>query len=136
MPKSKKQEHLTPDIVYDKIEELWGYKKEDMYDPCPPGVPFRSACFFNGLYGDYQRLNYVNCPFEQKILEKFVIKSHQQQLKGNVTVMLLPTKTDQLWFQTYIIPRISNDIYWFDKRIKFKNDKWAATDTHFLARFK
>ena len=131
MPKSKNQEHLTPDRVFDLIEEKWNFIKSDFYDPCPQGTPFRSPCFFNGLYGDWQDLNYVNCPFEKETLEKFVEKSIEQKQKGKITIMLLPTKTDQDWFHKFIIPRLK-DVLWIRKRLKFKNNKNHATDTHFL----
>jgi len=95
MPKSKNQEHLTPDRVFDLIENKWNLIKQIFYDPCPEGTPFRSPCFFNGLYGNWQNFNFVNCPFQKDILEKFVEKAVEQTLRNNVTIMLLPSKTDQ-----------------------------------------
>ncbi|QDI73923.1 hypothetical protein HOV56_gp34 [Nitrosopumilus spindle-shaped virus] len=135
MPKSKKQEHLTPDLIFDLIKEYWNISKEEFYDPCPPGTPFRAPIFFNGLYGDWCDFNYVNSPFEKDILEAFVTKAHEQKLKGKTTVMLCPTKTDQDWFHDIIL-KFNYQIKWIRKRLKFKGNKHHATDTHFLVMIK
>ena len=134
-PQSKNQQHLTPDKIFDLIEEKWGLIKTDFFDPCPPNVPFRAPCFFNALYGDWQDLNYVNPPFEKEILEKFVEKAVDQALKGRCSVLLLPTKTDQDWFHDFIISN-EFEILWIRKRLKFKNNKHHAPDTHFLVFIK
>jgi len=128
-PKSKNQEHLTPDNIYEKIYELVRLKKTDFYDPCPAGTPYLSPIFFNGLYGDWQDNNYVNPPYAVRTLELFVAKAVEQSKKGKKTWMLLPSKTDQDWFHKYIKHR---HIIWIRKRLKFKNNKNHATDCHFL----
>jgi len=135
MPKSKSQTHLTPDRVFEIIEEVWGIERSNFYDPFPPYTPYKSPCFFNGFYGDWQPYNYVNSPFESKILSKAVVKSFEQKDKDNVTVLLAPVKTDQDWFQQYIVPLIKsspNNIHFIAKRLKFKNDKDSSMSSHFL----
>lgn len=126
-PKSKNQEHITPDKIYDMIFEMSGVS--NLYDPCPIGTPYKSPCFFNGLYGDWREWNYVNPPYEVKTLTKFVVKAVEQAKKGNKSWMLLPSKTDQEWFHQYIKHR---HITWIFRRLKFKNNKDSATDPHFL----
>jgi len=128
-PKSKNQEHITPDKIYDMIFEMSGIPKEKLYDPCPIGTPYKSPCFFNGLYGDWKEWNYVNPMYEVKTLTKFVQKAVQQSEKGNKSWMLLPSKTDQAWFHIHIKDR---KITWIFRRLKFKNNKDHATDPHFL----
>jgi len=133
MPQSKNQEHLTPDLIYDLIEKRWNIPKSAMYDPCIVGTPFRAPCFFNGLYSEWQIYNYVNPPYEIRTLEKFVKKAIQEAQKGKITIMLLPTKTDQDWFHFNIL--LNNfEILWIRKRLKFKNNKHHATDSHFLVK--
>lgn len=133
MPKSKNQEHLTPDRVYEIIDNFCPELKGlNLYDPCPAGTPFRSPCFFNGLYGEWSEYNYVNPPFEVKTLRKFYEKAKEQADKGNVSIMLLPAKTDQDWFHNII----DNDfeIQWIKGRLKFKNNKDTAMGGHFLVK--
>lgn len=133
MPKSKNQEHLTPDIVYDLIWKHWKIPKSAMFDPCIVGTPFRSPCFFNGLYSEWQIWNYVNPPYEIRTLEKFVKKAILEAQKGKITIMLLPTKTDQDWFHFNILLN-DFEILWIRKRLKFKNNKNHSTDSHFLVK--
>jgi len=135
MQKSKNQEHLTPDRVFDLIDEHFTINKRQFYDPVPVGTPFRAPCFFNGLYGDWEFFNFINPPFAKEILEKFVAKAVDQAKKGRVSVMLLPTKTDQDWFHDLIL-KYEFQILWIKKRLKFKNNKHHSTDTHFLVLIK
>jgi len=136
MPKSKKQEHITPDEIFKIIEKKWQIKKEQFYDPCPVGTPYKSPCFFNGLYGKWMRFNYVNPMYAKKPLTEFVHKTLKELVHGSESVMLLPTKTDQPWFKLlWTMGFIDKDnTIWIDHRLKFKNNKHQATGSHFLVR--
>jgi hypothetical protein len=126
MPPSKSDTHLTPDRVYDLIQQYWGYKKEEMFDPCP--VDFKK----DGLKIHWKKRNYVNPPYT--ILKEFVSKAILETELGNETIMLLPSKTDQDWFHHLIFN--DYEIHWIKGRLKFKNNKWSATQPHFLVRVK
>lgn len=133
MPKSKNQEHLTPDRVFELIESKWLLIRELFFDPCPVGTPFRAPCFFNGLYGDWKKYNFVNPPFEIRTLEKFVEKAVKEAQKGKISILLLPAKTDQAWFHEIIL-EFDFEILWIRKRLRFKNNKDSATGSHFLVK--
>ena len=126
MPKSQSDTHITPDRVYDKIYEVTHWTKEDMFDPCPVNFTV------DGLSIPWKEINYVNPPY--KLLTEFVAKAIVEGCRGNKTIMLLPSKTDQEWFHELI----SRDYFmmWFQGRLKFKNDKWSATQPHFLVLVK
>lgn len=139
MPQSKSDTHLTPDEVYDKIDELgWSKDSRCMFDPCPPNADF------NGLTIPWQKENYINPPYGDgskdedgnTLLARFVYKALREYILGHYSVMLLPSKTDQEWFHSlekegFLTPK---KLYWFDHRLKFKNNKWSATQPHFLVR--
>jgi len=135
MPKSKNQEHLTPDIIFDLIFDEWGIFPFAFYDPVPKGTPYKSSIFFNGLYGNWKKYNFVNPPYEIQTLTQFVKKAIQQAQQGKTSIMLLPCKTDQDWFHFRIL---LNDfqILWIRKRLRFKNNKDGATGSHFLVEIK
>ena len=139
MPKSKKQQHITPERVWDLISEIIGipvhFCKEYFYDPCPANTPYKAAIFFNGLYGQWHRFNYINPPFEKVILELFVRKAVEQAKQNRFSIMLLPSKTDQDWFHDIILKK-GYEIVWIRKRLQFKNNKHHAPDTHFLVLIK
>jgi hypothetical protein len=132
MPKSKNQEHITPDRVFEIIYEKWDLRKEQFYDPCPAGTPYKAPCFFNGLYGDWTRWNYVNCPYEVKTLRKFYKKAKEQMMIMNQSIMLLPSKTDQDWFHDII--KCQYEIKWIEGRLKFKGAKDGSMGGHFLVK--
>lgn len=126
MPQSKSDVHLTPDRVFEMIKEKWGYSKEEMFDPCPINPTF------DGLMINWQSINFVNPPYT--LLKEFFFKAVYEANFGCKTIMLLPTKTDQIWFHRLI--NNGFEIKWIDKRLKFKNNKWSATQPHFLVLIK
>lgn len=124
MPKSKSDVHLTPNRVYDLIKNYWGYSEDDMFDPCPENPQF------DGLKIGWKNINYVNPPYS--LLKEFVYKAIYEIDYGRITIMLLPAKTDQEWFHDLLANMF--EIRWIRKRLKFKNNKWSATQPHFLVR--
>ena len=127
MPKSKSDVHETPERVFAIIDIVWGYQKQDMFDPCP--VNWKE----DGLKIEWDKLNFVNPPYS--LLKEFVYKAFNESDRHyNKTIMLLPAKTDQEWFHNIVSREC--EIKWIEKRLKFKNDKWSATQPHFLAMIK
>ena len=133
MPASKSDIHITPDEVFDKIKELWGLANY-FYDPCPVDPKA------DGLISSWREWNYVNPPYGNgkkdkdgnTLLARFVKKAIEELTLGHNSIMLLPSKTDQKWFH-WLLER-NFDMYWFDHRLKFKNNKYAATQPHFLVK--
>jgi len=126
MPPAKSDTHETPNRVYEMIASTWGYTKDDMFDPCP--VNYQQ----DGLSGVWKPVTYVNPPYT--LLKEFVVKAIEESQAGNTTIMLLPAKTDQQWFHDIIDN--GYEIVWIRKRLKFKNNKWSATQPHFLVMIK
>ncbi len=132
MPQSKSDTHITPDEVFDVINEIWHIPKWEMFDPCP--VDSKT----DGLTIPWRPWNFVNPPYarlkgdKETMLHKFVFKAVHESILGHKSIMLLPSKTDQGWFH-YLI-RMKYDKYWFDHRLKFKGNKWSATQPHFLVK--
>jgi hypothetical protein len=127
MPPIKSDVHLTPDIVWDIIKEGWGYEQNQFFDPCPVNPKW------NGLEIKWKELNYVNPPYSKQsgdkksLLTLFVEKALEE---SGTTIMLLPSKTDQEWFH-----KIKHlPIIWIRGRLKFKNNKFSATQPHFLVK--
>ena len=129
MPSQTKSDvHITPDVVFELINTYWGYKKQQLFDPCPVNPQW------DGLKIPWHKLNYVNPPYT--LLEEFVSKAYWESLKGNITIMLLPsTKTDKPYFHDIIVDH-RYEIKFIRGRLKFKNNKWQAPQPHFLVRIK
>jgi len=127
MPPSKTDVHITPKKVWEIIKQTWNYEQKQFFDPCPVEPKF------NGLEIKWKDLNFVNPPYSKEkgqkksLLTKFVEKALQED---GETIMLLPSKTDQEWFH-----KIKDfEIVWIRGRLKFTNNKFNATQPHFLVR--
>ncbi len=135
MPPSKSDTHLTPDEVHEVILSVWELDSRKMFDPCPANADF------DGLKIGWEDWNYVNPPYgkikgERKtLLSQFVTKAiHELETFNHKSIMLLPSKTDQDWYHELV--RHGYGIYWFDHRLRFKNNKWSATQPHFMVMIK
>ena len=95
-----------------------------MFDPCPVNPQW------DGLKIEWKDMNFVNPPYT--LLKEFVSKALLEYDKFKITIMLLPCKTDQDWFHS--LSYFHQDILWIRKRLKFKNNKWSATQPHFLVK--
>lgn len=124
LPPAKTDTHITPDKVFDIILETWGIEKDMMYDPCPVDGT-------DGLTTSWKDINFVNPPYT--LLKEFVAKALEESNYGNRSIMLLPAKTDQAWFHDLVYNHRGVEIKWIKGRLKFKNNKWSATQPHFLA---
>jgi hypothetical protein len=128
MPPSKSDVHLTPKRVYDIIKDTWNVNKEDMFDPCPLNPQF------DGLSIEWAKYNYINPPYSKPLFENFIYKAISESKKGKTSFLLLPCKTDQQFFHD--LHYWYDDIVWIKGRLKFTNNKWSATQPHFLIRIK
>ena len=124
LPPAKTDTHITPDKVFDMILETWGIEKDMMYDSCPVDGTY-------GLTTSWKDINFVNPPYT--LLKEFVAKALDESNYGNRSIMLLPAKTDQAWFHDLVYNHRGVEIKWIKGRLKFKNNKWSATQPHFLA---
>lgn len=126
MPKSKSDIHITPERVYQIIRKRWGYKKDEMFDPCPVNPDF------DGLSIPWQKINFVNPPYT--LLKEFVKKADDETKLNHESVLLLPVKSDQQWFHDSVVPRL-HDVEFIIKRLRFVGNKFHATQPHFLVKF-
>ena len=124
MPKSKSDVHITPDRVWYLIWESWGYPVFQFFDPCPVNPTF------DGLKIPWKQLNYVNPPYT--LLKEFVSKAINESKEGKETILLLPVKSDQQWFHDLL--SVKAQFVWIRRRLKFKNNKWSATQPHVLVK--
>ena len=122
IPKAKSDIHITPDRIWDIIQKKWGFKKNMFFDPCPINHTK------DGLGIRWKKLNFVNPPYT--LLREFVYYGIKEARFGKTSVFLLPSKTDQEWFHTLI--QYDYEIIWIRKRLKFKNNKHASGQSHFL----
>jgi phage N-6-adenine-methyltransferase len=78
----------------------------------------------NGLDENWAKRNWCNPPYSQ--IPKWVLKARREQLKGNMTVMLLPARTDTKWFHDSLYNKPNVEVRFIPRRVVFEGAKWNA----------
>jgi phage N-6-adenine-methyltransferase len=78
----------------------------------------------SGLDQHWQAKNWCNPPYSE--LKKWVTKARREQLRGNLTVMLVPARTDTAIFHDSIYNQPSVEIRFVRGRLKFRGSETSA----------
>lgn len=73
---------------------------------------------FDWLEIDWEKINFVNPPYNITDKPKFVKKAYDEYLKWNTSVLLIPATTETKWFHDYLVWNAW--IYFIKGRVKFK----------------
>ena len=107
----------TPSKLYEKLNSKYNFD----FDPCPHPKPS-----WDGLEVDWKQRNFVNPPYSD--IESWAKKCRAEQLKGNMSVLLIPARTDTKYFHDWILPYAK--VEFIKGRIKFKKlDDNVKTET-------
>ena len=88
----------------------------------------------NGLEQDWKPKNWCNPPYSQ--LKQWVLKARREQLKGNMTVMLIPARTDTATFHDSIYNKENVEIRFLRGRLKFGDSANSAPFPSMVVIFK
>jgi phage N-6-adenine-methyltransferase len=88
----------------------------------------------NGLDEDWATRNWCNPPYSQ--IAKWVTKARREQLKGRLTVMLVPARTDTAWFQDSVIKKPDVEVRFIRRRLRFIGAKGEAPFPSIIIIFK
>jgi phage N-6-adenine-methyltransferase len=98
---SQSFEHETPQWLFDKLNELFVFE----VDVCSTHENAKCAKYYtimdNGLECDWGEVAWCNPPYGRDIIQ-WVKKACEHSKNGGVVVMLLPSRTDTIWFQKYV----------------------------------
>lgn len=111
----------TPRWLFEEVQDMLGVTFST--DPCaadgnPLGTHFHYTARDNGLdpanlwYGDV----FLNPPFSD--IEPWVERAAKQH-NGRTVAALVPARTDQQWWERWVVPRASSLIF-FRNRIRFE----------------
>lgn len=123
----------TPQDFYDKLNDEFGFE----LDVC--ALPENAKCknFYtpdqNGLSQHWAGVVWCNPPYGREI-GKWVKKAfYENQKNNNYIVMLLPARTDTIWFHDYIYGKA--EIRFIRGRLKFGGAKNSAPFPSMLVIF-
>lgn len=97
----------TPRDFYNELNDEFHFN----FDPCP----YQSD--FDGLKIDWKERNFVNPPYSD--IKNWSRKCREEQIKGNLSVLLIPPRTDTKYFHEYIY-RFA-ELRFVKGRLKFQN---------------
>ena len=98
----------TPFNLWLELNKEFGFD----FDPCPLNAEF------DGLSIEWEKSNFINPPYSQKLKEAFIRKAFEESKKGKLCVMLLPVSTSTKIFHEIIYPNA--EIRFLRGRVKFE----------------
>jgi site-specific DNA-methyltransferase (adenine-specific) len=120
----KTDEWETPQKLFDALNREFDFK----LDVAATSENAKCERFYtkedSGLDHDWLERNWCNPPYSQ--IGKWVLKARREQLKGNLTVMFIPARTETIWFHDSIYQKPNVEIRFLRKRVVFVGAKWNA----------
>jgi site-specific DNA-methyltransferase (adenine-specific) len=115
---SKESNWETPQDFFDKLDDHY---KFDL-DPCATRETAKCEDYYteedDGLSKEWGRNRrvFVNPPYGKDI-KKWIQKAYDESRKGNIVVMLIPSRTDTSYWHEYCMK--ASEIYFIKGRLKF-----------------
>ena len=120
---NKSDEWETPDDLFNELNDKYNFTLD------PASTKDNSKCekFFtveeNGLIQSWEGERvFCNPPYSQ--VKDWAEKASKEAEKGTLIVMLVPSRTDTIWFHKYVYDKAK--IEFLKGRLKFKGGKWSA----------
>eukprot|EP00732_Lithocolla_globosa_P000828 Lithocolla_globosa_v1_NODE_317_length_4525_cov_21.771812.p2 type:complete len:139 gc:universal NODE_317_length_4525_cov_21.771812:4431-4015(-) len=107
--------YQTPPDLYKRLDSEFHFN----HDPCPlHGEEVKC-----GLLSSWNNLNsFVNPPYSN--VESWAKKCVEEQKNGNLSVMLIPSRTSTNYFHKYILPNA--ELRFIKGRISFLNEEGVS----------
>lgn len=125
----KRNDYETPPELYRIALKLALAEQFDLDVCCSrkniPAKHYYINGLSDGLELDWEKLNWCNPPYDE--CQKWVKKAHDEMLKGNATIMLIPVRTETKYFHDYILWDGRVKIYWLRKGYGFINPDTGET---------
>lgn len=120
----KTDEWATPQDFFNKINAEFDFT----LDVCATPESAKCAAFYteddNGLEQPWSARNWCNPPYSD--IKAWVAKARREQLLGNMTVMLIPARTDTAVFHDSIYKQQNVEVRFVRGRLKFGGQKNSA----------
>ena len=110
---AQRQTWRTPVWLYAQLDAEFHFD----FDPCPAD-PIDA---FDGLSAPWGKRNFVNPPYRNAELERWVAKCVMEWRLGKTVVALLPVFADQNWWHDYVLVT-TTELRWIRGRLSFDDD--------------
>ena len=122
---SNNYDYETPQWLYDHFNNIFHFGLDVCANKDNTKCDKYLSVKDNGLDTQWLKRNWMNPPYGQEI-KKWVKKAYQESEKGNLTVCLLPSRTDTKWFQNYVMK--ADVVHFIKGRLKFINKSFPSYD--------
>lgn len=110
---SHRQDWRTSRALYQALDAEFGFD----FDPCPANPDF------DGLAVPWGSVNFCNPPYSE--VRQWVAKAAQEAAQGKVVVLLIPARTDTIWWHEHIMR--ADEIRFIKGRLRFGDGPGRAT---------
>lgn len=119
---SKKSDWETPQVLFDTLNEEFKFE----LDVAASKTNHKCKKFYtpkdNGLIMPWSDSNWCNPPYGRQIYNWVKKANDELTNKQNLTVMLIPARTDTKWFHEFIYNKPWVDVRFLKGRLKFEID--------------
>lgn len=124
---SESVEWETPSILFNKLNSVFNFN----LDVCATKYNTKCSNYYsiedNGLEKEWSGNCWCNPPYGRSLTGKWIEKAIMEVLNRNANVVLLvPARTDTIWFHDYIYKKQYTEILFLRGRLKFGNSKNSA----------
>lgn len=123
---SEKEDWETPKELFKKLNEKYNFNVDlcanDKNNLCEEYYTKENSCFKNKEKLKDKRI-YCNPPYGRKI-KHFIKYCYEIKDQNEIIVMLIPARTDTIWFHNYIYKK--SEIIFIKGRLRFSNSKNTA----------
>lgn len=117
---AKSDEWETPQDLFDQLDQEFHFELD-----CAATYENKKCARYlsDALEVDWSSMNWLNPPYS--MCRAFIAKAFEQQVMGNTTVLLVPSRTDTRWWHDHIWdrffhrPRTGVEIRFLKGRLKF-----------------
>ena len=125
----------TPDYLYKSMDDIYHFT----LDVCATDDNAKCDEYYtiaeDGLKCDWGRFNWCNPPYSRGQLERWLKRAYEETLKGNTTVVLMPSNTDTCYFHEYVWDERVNSWYRWIETVYMVNGRLKFSDAKNSARF-
>lgn len=126
----------TPSDFYQKLNKIYNFT----FDLAATKENTKNLNFFskedNSLLQDWHKIDgwlWCNPPYSKGSLKLFYKKAYEEVLKGAKIIMLVPARTDTIYFHKYAYKKFK--IEFIKGRLKFGDNKNAAPFPSMIIKF-
>ena len=123
--------HQTPGYIFDPLRLKYGIDFDAAASADDALCPSYIEDALNVSWGDFGSVGWCNPPYG-RALPGFLTKAHEEVPS---VVMLLPSRTDTVWFQDLLHP-YATEVWALKRRVKFAGHKHSAPFPSIVALYR